>query len=282
VVSARIASLLSSIAVEGEVSPFDPAIKNDPARRRLYDWAAWERLYRGEHDRFAELELLDLPDEVLKEAYYINGPHKEFLHSLFSLDTQRIAPRYAYTVVANTFENRLYISYATSFNYFDRFEALKEQYAKILKSLNHMCWESIQYVLYVVEEARIEEIRKKVHEFYSKIPAKYIDVVVGSDIVDLYVPRQLKGYVIGRGGATIQKLQQLLGRRVYVHENPSLTELYADEHPELPKDPEVAKLVAQILPLLKELEHKGVTLKQLEKLIEEMERPESEGQDEGW
>jgi transcription antitermination factor NusA-like protein len=281
VVSERIASLLSSIAVANEVSPFDPAIKNDPARRRLYDWEAWERLCRGEYDRFAELKLLDLPDATLKEAYYINGPHKEFLRSLFSLDTQRIAPRYAYTVVANTFENRLYISYATSFNCFERFEQLKEQYTKLIESLNHMCWDSIKYVEYVVQEAKVEEIRKKVCEFYSKIPAKYLDVLVLDGEIRVYIPKQLKGYAIGRQGATVNKLQQLLGKHVKVIDSPSLTELYAEEHPELPKDPEVAKLISQVLPLLKELERKGVTLRQLEKLVEEMERPEAEDK-EGW
>jgi transcription antitermination factor NusA-like protein len=285
VVSARIASLISSIAVEGEVDPLDPAVKNDPVKQRLYDWKAWERLAHGEADKHVEFVLLDLPDDVVRVGSQLPECRSFFEELSRLLEVRRVAPRYAYMTLVVPYDNRLRLAFATSFNEFNAFEQLKERYSKLVESINHMCWETIKYIEYAVQEFEVEQLRKKVFEFYNRIPAKYIDVVPWSDEeVHVYVPRQLKGLVIGRQGATVNRLQQLLGKRVKVVDSPSLTELYAEEHPELPKDPETAKLVSQALPLLKELERKGVTLRQLEKLIEEMENPEAGevGGEEGW
>jgi hypothetical protein len=63
---------------------------------------------------------------------------------------------------------------------------------------------------------------------------------------------------------------------VRVHEDEVLTQKYAEEHPEPPQDPEVLKLISQILPVLKQLEKKGVTLDQLKKIIEALEAPDEE------
>jgi flagellar biosynthesis component FlhA len=63
---------------------------------------------------------------------------------------------------------------------------------------------------------------------------------------------------------------------VRVHEDEVLTQKYAEEHPELPQDPEVLKLISQVLPVLKQLEKKGITLEQLKKIIETLEAPEEE------
>jgi transcription antitermination factor NusA-like protein len=273
VVSARIASLISSIAVEGEVDP----LTLDPIKRQLYDWRAWEKLAHGEADERVELVLLDLPDEVVRRGSQLPQCRSFFEELSRLLEVRRVAPRYAYTTLVVPYENRLRLAYATSFNEFNAFEQLKERYSKLIDSLNHMCWETIKYIEYAVQEFEVEQLRRKVWQFYKHIPAKYIDVVPwGDDEVHVYVPRQLKGYAIGRQGQTVNKLQQLLGKRVKVVDSPSLTELYAEEHPELPKDPEVVKLISQALPLLKELERRGVTLRQLEKLIEEVEKPEAE------
>jgi transcription antitermination factor NusA-like protein len=277
-VSARLESLLSSIAIVGEIDPRE--LERDPSRRPFYDWEAWERLCRGEHDRCAELRLLDLPDEVVERAWRARGPHEEFLNSLLSLEARRVASGYAYAVAVSTFKNRLYIRYATSKRYFDEFERLKERYAKLIESLNHMCWDSIKYLEYAAVDAKIEEVRKKVLDFYRRIPAKHIDVLVTDDEVRVWCPRQLKGLIIGRGGQTVNRLQQLLGLRVKVVDLPSMTEAYAEEHPELPTDEETMKLVFEATQILKELERRGVTLKQLEKFIETMNAPEDEGLEE--
>jgi hypothetical protein len=280
VVSARIAGALSSLnlTIENEINPLAKDakhIRESPKRYELYDWKAWERL-PNDYDKLAELRLLDLPDDLLKEASFVHGPHEEFLESLeLLLNTCRVGPRYAYMVEADTFINRLRIFYATSFNYFERFEQLKDEYAELLKSINHSCWESIKFIEYVAEDSRIGDVRRKVYKFYSKIPAKYIDVLVFNDCVEIYVPRQLKGRVIGRQGATVQKLQQLLGRRVFIRENPSLTELYDEEHPDLPEDPETVELVTKVLEGIEELERRGITLRKLEKIMSNMKMLEN-------
>ena len=280
-VSARIASLISSIAVEGEVDP----LTLDPIKRQLYDWRAWEKLAHGEADERVEFVLLDLPDEVARRGSQLPQCRSFFEELSRLLEVRRVAPRYAYTTLVVPYENRLRLAYATSFDEFNAFEQLKERYSKLMESINHMCWDTIKYIEYAVQEFEVEQLRKKVWQFYEHIPAKYIDVVPwGDDEVHVYVPKQLKGYAIGRQGQTVNKLQQLLGKRVKVVDSPSLTELYAEEHPEIPKDPETARLISQVLPLLKELERKGVTLRQLEKLIEEVEKPEvgEVGGEEGW
>jgi hypothetical protein len=274
VVNVRIAGVLRSLnLIEDEINPLAKDakyIRENPKRYELYDWKAWERL-PNDHDKLAELRLLDLPDDLLKEAWFVHGPHEEFLESLeLLLNTCRVGHRYAYIVEADTFINRLRIFYATSFNYFERFEQLKDEYAELLKSINDSCWESVKYIEYIAEESRIEEVRKKVYRFYSKVPAKYITVLVFDDRVEVYVPKQIKGYVIGRQGATVQKLQQLLGRSVYVHEDPSLTELYDEEHPDLPDDQETVKLVEKVLEELEELERRGITLRKIEKIMSKM------------
>jgi transcription antitermination factor NusA-like protein len=271
VVSARIASLVSSLHCEGEVDPFEAR-----DRQPHYDWDAWERLCRGESDRRAEFVLLSLPDEVVREASRLQECRKLF-DELGALGARRVAPRYAYIAALDFTENRLRIEYATSYGFFDAFERLRGQYAELIQSLNHMLWDNLRYIEYAVLEARVADIRRKVLEFYSRIPAKYIDVLVFDDEVQLFVPQQLRGRIIGRGGATVNELQQLLGRHVSVITSPSLTELYEAEHPELPKNPEVFQLVAQLIPILKELERKGVTMRQIERVIEEMEKPEEEG-----
>jgi len=250
VVSARIASLISSIAVEGEVDP----LTLDPIKRQLYDWRAWEKLAHGEADERVEFVLLDLPDEVARRGSQLPQCRSFFEELSRLLEVRRVAPRYAYTTLVVPYENRLRLAYATSFDEFNAFEQLKERYSKLMESINHMCWDTIKYIEYAVQEFEVEQLRKKVWQFYERIPAKYIDVVPwGDDEVHVYVPKQLKGYAIGRQGQTVNKLQQLLGKRVKVVDSPSLTELYAEEHPEIPKDPETAKLISQVLPLLKNL-----------------------------
>jgi transcription antitermination factor NusA-like protein len=141
-----------------------------------------------------------------------------------------------------------------------------------------MLWDTIKYIEYKLLEHQAEEVRKKVYQFYSRIPAKYLDVVVYLDYnrVDVYAAKQLLGRIIGKQGSNIKQLEQLLKMRVRVHEDEVLTQKYAEEHPEPPQDPEVLKLISQVLPVLKQLEKKGITLEQLKKIIETLEAPEEE------
>jgi transcription antitermination factor NusA-like protein len=166
----------------------------------------------------------------------------------------------------------------------EAFERVRERYAQLLRSLNDMLWDSIKYIEYAVLDAKAEELRKKVLEYYNRIPQKYIDVVVYEDEVQIFVAKQLKGKVVGKQGATVKKLEELIGRRVRVYEDPRFTETYDAEHPELklPSDPETLQLLAQVIPLLEKLERKGVTLEVIERYIEKMREPEKEEVDEEW
>jgi predicted RNA-binding protein YlqC (UPF0109 family) len=281
VASARIEALLKSLIPAEEV---DPAAL-EPSFRLLYDWEAWERLLRGEADARAKLVLLDLPDEVVREAHERGLPvFRRLAEELRSLEARRVSPRYAYLVAVDAPANRLDIAYASSSGYMEVFERVKERYAQLLRSLNDMLWDSVKYIEYAVIEARAEEVRKKVLEYYNRIPPKYIDVVVYEDEIQIFVARQLKGKVIGKQGATVKKLEEVVGRRVRVYEDRYFTEMYDVEHPEreIPKDPEVLQLLAQVIPLLEKLERKGVTLEVIERYIEMMREPEKEEVDEEW
>jgi predicted PilT family ATPase len=127
-------------------------------------------------------------------------------------------------------------------------------------------------------EHKAEEVKKNVYQFYSKIPAKYLDVVVYLDynVVEIYAARQLIGRIIGKQGSNIKQLEQLLKMKVKAREDEALTRKYTEDHPEPPNDPDVLKLISQILPILKQLEKKGITLEQLKKIIETLEAPEEE------
>jgi predicted RNA-binding protein YlqC (UPF0109 family) len=279
--SARIESLLKSLIPAEEVDP--QAL--EPERRKLYDWEAWERLLRGETDARAELVLLDLPDAVVREAYERRLPvFQRLAEELRSLEARRVAPRYAYMVAVDAPANRLRLNYASSSGHLEEFERLKERYERLIASLNDMLWDTVKYIEYAVVEARAEELRKKVLEYYSRIPQKYIDVVVYEDEIQIFVAKQLKGRVIGRQGAAVKRLEEMIGKSVRVYEDLRFTETYEAEHPELeiPKDPETLQLLAQVIPLLEKLERKGVTLQMVERYIEVRRAPEREEVEEGW
>ena len=271
-VSARIASLLSSISMASETDPKE--LEADPHKRPFYDYDAYKRILGGQPDRSAELRLLDLPDEVVRAR---TPEYLKLFDELKALEVQRVASSYAYVVKLDPDKNALLILYASSSNRFDEFENVKQRYSQLIESLNHMLWDTLRYIEYKVIDAKVEEIRRKILGFYRKIPSKYIDVALWSDDqVTIYVPKQLKGLVIGRQGANVNMLQALLGLRIKVVDLPWLTEAYAEEHPEIPKDEETLKLISEAARIIRELERRGVTLKQLEKLLETF--PETEGE----
>jgi len=272
VASERVKSLVKSIVVANEVD-----IETARKSPELYDFAAYNRL-DSQPDRVHSMFFLHLsiPSyanllEVKEYVNLVNELRKD-------IETAKVAPKYAYRVYINAENNELKILYATSHNYYDRFHELVNQYSELIKSLNDMLWDTIKYIEYKILDYQAEEIRRKIYQFYNRIPAKYLEVVVYLDYnhVDIYAPKQLLGRIIGKQGSNIKQLEQLLKMRVKVHEDELLTQKYAEEHPELPQDPEVLKLISQILPVLKQLEKKGVTLDQLKKMIETLEAPEEE------
>lgn len=277
---ARIESLVKSLVPAEEVDP----LRLEPGVRHLYDWQAWERLQRGEADARVDLVLFpDLDDEAARRAHERHLPvFTQLVESLRShLEVCRVAARYAYRTLLRASANRFSIEYASSFGYMEAFERLRAHYEDLLASLNDALWDTLKYVEYAVLETEAEEVRTKVLGYYNRIPQKYIDVVVFEDEIRIYVAKQLKGRVIGRQGATVRKLEELVGRRVRVYEDTSLTRLYEEEHPELPEDPKVYELVAQLVPILEMLESRGVTLTAVLRAIEEMRKPEPEVVEDG-
>jgi len=273
VASERIKSLVKSIVIASEVNV--EVAKRNP---ELYDIAAYNKILNNQPDREHSMFFLNLA-----VPSYINLLEvKEYITLVNQLkrdiETAKIAPKYAYRVYINAENNELKILYATSHNFYDRFNELVNQYSELVKSLNDMLWDSIKYIEYKILEYQAEEIKRKVYQFYNRIPAKYMDVVVYLDYnhIDIYAPKQLLGKIIGRQGNNVKQLEQLLKMRVKVHEDEFLTQKYAEEHPELPQDPEILKLISQVLPLLKQLEKRGITLEQLKKIVETLEAPEED------
>jgi transcription antitermination factor NusA-like protein len=273
VASERVRSLVKSIIIVGEVDI--EVAKKSP---ELYDIAAYNKIVNNQPDREHSMFFLHLaiPSyanllEVKEYVNLVNELRKD-------IETVKIAPKYAYKVLINASNNELKILYATSHNHYERFHELVNQYNELVRSLNDMLWDTIKYIEYKLLEHQAEEVRKKVYQFYNRIPTKYLDVVVYLDYnhVDVYAAKQLLGRIIGKQGSNIKQLEQLLKMRVRVHEDEVLTQKYAEEHPEPPQDPEVLKSISQILPILKQLEKKGITLEQLKKIIETLETPEEE------
>ena len=270
--SERIKSLVKSIVIASEVNV--EVAKRNP---ELYDIAAYNKILNNQPDREHSMFLLHLaiPSHSSLEV-------KEYINLVNQLkrdiETTKVAPKYAYRVCINVESDELKIIYATSHNYYERFHELVNQYSELVRSLNDMLWDTIKYIEYKILDYQAEEIRRKIYQFYSKIPAKYLDVVVYLDYnhVDIYAPKQLLGKIIGRQGNNVKQLEQLLKMRVKVHEDEFLTQKYAEEHPELPQDPEILKLISQVLPLLKQLEKRGITLEQLKKIVETLEAPEED------
>jgi len=273
VASERVKSLVKSIAIVGEVDV--EVAKKSP---ELYDIVAYNKILSNQPDREHSMFLLHLAIPSHSSLLEV----KEYMDLVNQLkrdiETTKVAPKYAYSVLINPPNNELKILYASSHNYYERFHELVNQYNELVKSLNDMLWDTIKYIEYKLLEHQAEEIKRKVYQFYNRIPAKYMDVVVYLDYnqVDIYVAKQLMGRVIGKQGSNVKQLEQLLKMRVKVHEDEFLTQKYAEEHPEPPQDPEVLKLISQIIPILKTLERKGVTLEQLKKIIETLEAPEED------
>lgn len=272
-VSGRIRSLISSIPISlvGELDASE-ALKN-PSIQPYLDIQAYQKLMEGNYDKVFDYSLFFFPfeDEVVscKPPEYISLLNE--VKPLLEVD--RISQKYAY-IVRTSQENRLRLYYATSKNYFHRFHELCKYYESLLKSLNDMLWDTLQYISYKLLEAKDVEIKKKIYSYYSRIPSKYLDVIVYSDEVVIYAPLQLIGRIVGKKGATINQLQQIIGRKIRVKKDKNLTNLYSQEHPEIPTDPEIVKMISQVIALLDDLEKKGVTAEQVLKIRQSMRSEE--------
>jgi transcription antitermination factor NusA-like protein len=273
VASERVKSLVKSIVIAGEVD-VEVAKKNP----ELYDIVAYNKILSNQPDRVHSMFFLHLAipshSRLLEVREYVN-----LVNELRKdIETTKIAPKYAYRVYIEVENNELRILYATSHNYYDRFHELVNQYNELIKSLNDMLWDTIKYIEYKIVEHQAEEVKKKVYQFYNRIPAKYMDVVVYLDynVVEIYAAGQLLGKIIGKQGGNVKQLEQLLKMKIKIREDELLTQKYSEEHPEPPNDPEVLKLISQIIPILKTLEKKGVTLDQLKKIVETLEVPEED------
>ena len=273
-VSGRIRSLTSSIPLVGELDAKEAL--GSPKIHHIIDVEAYQRILEGRHDKVFDYSLFFFPSPFEDEVVSCKPPEYVSLFETVKplLEVNRIAQKYAYIVRTSLEENRLRLYYATSKNYFDRFHELCKYYESLLKSLNDMLWDTLQYIVYKVYEAKDMEVKKKIYSYYSRIPSKYLDVIVYSDEVVIYAPLQLIARIIGRKGSTINQLQQIIGKKVKVRKDKNLTDLYASEHPELPSDPEVVMTISQVIALLDDLEKKGVTAEQVLRIRQSMHSEE--------
>jgi hypothetical protein len=271
-VTGRIRSLISSIPISlvGELDA-EEALKN-PSIQPYLDIQAYQKLMEGNYDKVFDYPLFpSLSDDIvdLKPPEYVS-----LLNTVKqSLEVDRISQKYAY-IVRISEDNRFRLHYASSRKYFDRFNQLTMYYESLLKSLNDMLWDTLQYISYKVLEARDAEIKKKIYSYYSRIPSKYLDVIVYSDEVVIYAPLQLMARIIGRKGSTINQLQTMIGKKVKVRKDKNLTDLYSQEHPEVPSDPELVRMISQAIVILDELERKGVTAEQVLRIRQSMRSEE--------
>jgi len=263
VANERIISFIQNIYLPNEVD-----INTAYSNKEIYDIKALERLVNNEYDKKFECKLFNINDRATTIQEF-----KKLINDIKKVvDTVRVSRNYAYmTLVSDT--NYFFLYYSTSFNYFDRFNELVEHYTKLINSLNDMLWDEIKYIEYKACEADIEAIKMKIYLFYSKfkIPVKYLYVVVYDDEVHIYAPLQMIGRLIGKKGVNVTKLEEIIGKKVKIIEDRNLTEDYDNKHPEIPKDPEVLRMVGEVIKLLKELEKKGITINKILKYKEIME-----------
>ena len=264
----RIISFIQNIYLSNEVD-VHTAYNN----KEIYDIKALERLINKEYDKKFECKVFNIDDRAttMQEFRKLINDIKKVI------DTVRVSRNYAYmTLLSDT--NYFFLYYSTSFNYFDRFNELVEHYTNFINSLNDMLWDEIKYIEYKVCEADISAIKMKIYLFYSnlKIPVKYLDVVVYDNEIHIYAPLQLIGRLIGKKGANVTKLEEMIGKKVKIVESRNLTEDYDNKHPEIPKDSEIVSKIIDVIKAINELEKKGITINKILKYKEIMEVDDNE------
>lgn len=269
----RILSFIQSFSSQMHESEYD-AEKLTNEELKAYDFHAYVKMLYSSPSVTIKI-FKCLPDDLSVSA---TNKLREVLSSLSMLQKKRISKTYAYRVeiALNYFE----IYYASSFDDFKRLKELESEYTVIADSLDHMMWETAQFILYLHEYDTQEKIKKQILSFYSKYQ-KYLDVLISKyqDAIIVFCPLQLKGVLIGKQGATVKKLESQLNQKIRIEEYPPLTELYMKENPDLPNDPEVLQLLAQLTEILSKLEKKGYNFSLVQKIIQKMNEPEEEGED---
>jgi len=271
-VDERILSLVKSLSSVGELEP-----EKAP---RSFDFPALRRINNNRPDRAVYLRLFDVEDRVAEcqEAY---NKLQELAEKL-KFEVVKVARTYAYKIVA-PFEPpfskvpHIAILYASSHDDFERFENLTNEYEHFIQSLNHMMWDSIQYVQYLSDYEWYEKPRKIILDFYKKYQ-KYLDITIAvhNDIhyITIFCPVVIKGLLIGKNGSTVkslkEKLKEQLGNevRIEIRANKYLTEKYREDHPDINLPPEAMKILSEIIPQLKTLREKyGVQLHEIDIII---------------
>lgn len=289
----RIAGVLRSLSVvEGEVEP-----ERAPSH---FDLAALNRL-DSSPDRVEEFTVWHSPlgwglsgDLAPKAKEYA-----ENLASRLKVDRVRVARTYAYSLrgvyVTGDLAGVVALRYATSHGDYSRLDSLTSELERLAESLNTMLWESLQYLNWLANYELYERPASIVRQFYSK-HAKYLEIRVSPPwekwepwLVDIDCPSVLKGLLIGRQGRTVKALEERLKTelggswRIKVHGREYLDDRYYEENPNIQLPPEAMKLVSQVLPALKELKDRwGIDLNTLQRLLEQLEKPEEEGVEEGY
>ena len=263
-VEARIKTLVESLMF---ILPGEATVEFAEKHPNDYDLAAYKKVVNGTCEKKYEQKFLDLPDEVMKSKH-VNVAELIKGYSSY-IEALKVARNYAYCIHVDPNENKLKVFYSSSIGYYTRFDELVEHCKQFTKSLNDMLWDTLQHIIYAEKEAEIEEIRKKIYAFYRNIKPKYLDIVVSDDVIEIYAPKQLMGRVIGKQGANVKKLEEWLGKKVKVYEHGLLSDIYADENPEIPQDPEILKLLSEAIKVIGELEKKGVTIKQIVRYYKE-------------
>lgn len=152
------------------------------------------------------------------------------------------------------------------------------KYREFADSIYNALWETIQYIKYLYDREKYIAPMNDVYNFYSKV-SRYIEVNIsynGKMNVTIYCPASLKGYLIGRNGETVKKLEEMLARkygeaRVRIYDDIELTDKYVGEKGlKIPKEAE--DLVYKVLAQLKVLKDRyGIYPRYLEDLLFKVE-----------
>jgi len=189
---------------------------------------------------------------------------------------------YAYLIFTPYHRNLVCLVFAGNDN--GIFEKKKQEIQKVVEQVNFIFFDEIQYARYEVIEVRNKKVEEKVRRFYSSISdyivVKVLDEVFGT-VVRIYAAPQVMGRIIGKKGANINKLREMLREDgisdVFAHEDRELEEKYRKEKG-LPLhaiyDPETFQLLVQAMDIVKKLEKKGLSLDDLKQFMERYKKQE--------
>ncbi|MGC9069622.1 MAG: hypothetical protein ACP5IZ_11730 [Thermoprotei archaeon] len=262
----RILTVLSKLSKLKNEIDFNPSLKDvgEDVDEKAFKMLLF--LDKGKADKIYEHEILsvgsDLSPSASQKLFSVIDELKKFL------EKRKITRTYGYAIIVNSNANILSILYASSVNYFQRFDELVNEYTSIIRSLNGVLWETIEYIKYLNDYEKYEKTKNQVYEFYSKYK-QFIDVYIDEYNFIIFCPIQIKGLLIGSKGATVKKLEEKIGRKITIKEDEILSEKYRTEYDSwVNVDTEVAELLTDVLQKLKILEKKGINAKRVLELYE--------------